>query len=223
MPVALDLTNPEAVADELRRLGVRMIGERELPGDVRVEVRELAEQIAMASDGDLPHGDPYLLVSLTQAAFRAFRGAGVEDAATARREVRIAVEQLRQVLRDLSEAAPTNEDVPAKQVAQWLSRSLDVSQPRLAALLSISPRQLSRWLSDTDAATPSGDDARRVRTVARVAQQLRHNLSGPGVVAWFEHPHRDLDGESPLALLRDAAAAPRLVRLAGRARSHGAT
>jgi hypothetical protein len=54
--------------------------------------------------------------------------------------------------------------------------------------------------------------------VARIVNQLRHNLTGPGVVEWFEHSRADLDGATPsgvldypekLELLIGAAAASR--------------
>ena len=223
MPVAaVNLQKPEAVAEELGELGSRMIGERELGEDVREAIREIAAQIGEASEHELPAADPYLLVALQQAAFRAWRATANDDPAAARRDVRIAIEQMRQAFRDIAEARPLDEDVPSKEVAQWLAHALDVSQPRLAELLAISPRQLQRWLSESDAAAPSGEDARRVRVVAQIVQQLRHALSGPGVVSWFSIEQRDLGG-SPRALLDDAALAPSLVRAATRARSHGAT
>ena len=69
-----------------------MIGERELGGDVREAIREIAVQIGEASEHELPAADPYLLVSLQQAAFRAWRATANDDAAAARRDLRIAIE-----------------------------------------------------------------------------------------------------------------------------------
>jgi len=40
--------------------------------------------------------------------------------------------------------------------------------------------------------------------VARIVNQLRHSLTGPGVVEWFEHPRADLEGLSPAEILDDA-------------------
>jgi DNA-binding transcriptional regulator YiaG len=222
MPVALNLHQPDAVADELRELGARLDGQRVLPAAVREAVRELAEQIGEAREHELPAADPYLLLALKDAAFRAWRGIANDDAAASRREVRIALEQMRQVFRDIAEVRAVDEDVPAKDVVRWLSHALDVPQPRLAELLEISPRQLQRWLSESDAGAPSGDEARRVRIVAQVAQQLRHALSGPGVVSWFSIENPDV-GAAPRALLRDPTCTPALVLAARRARSSGAT
>ena len=44
---------------------------------------------------------------------------------------------------------------------------------------------------------------RRLRIVARIVNQLRHSLTGPGVVDWFEHPRADLAGATPAAALDD--------------------
>ena len=78
-----------------------------------------------------------------------------------------------------------------------------MSQPRKAELLRVSPRTYQRWISERDSAQPSSDDERRLRVVARIVNQLRHSLTGPGVVDWFEYARADLDGETPSAALDD--------------------
>lgn len=50
---------------------------------------------------------------------------------------------------------------------------------------------------------PTGEDERRLRVVARIVNQLRHSLTGPGVIDWFEHPRTDLDGSRPVDVLDD--------------------
>lgn len=50
---------------------------------------------------------------------------------------------------------------------------------------------------------PTGEDERRLRVVARIVNQLRHSLTGPGVVDWFEHPRADLDASRPVDVLND--------------------
>ena len=86
-------------------------------------------------------------------------------------------------------------------------------------MLGVSSRQLQRWLSSSETAAPEGEDARRVRLVARVANQLRFVLTPAGTVAWFGWPRHDLDGRCPRDLLDDPAAEPTLTAIAGAMRS----
>src|SRR5919197_176445 len=41
------------------------------------------------------------------------------------------------------------------------------------------------------------------RVLPRLVNQLRHSLTGPGVVEWFERGRADLDGASPADALDD--------------------
>ena len=122
----------------------------------------------------------------------------------------------------IADREPIGEDRPAHEVALWLDATLaSVSQPRKAELLHVSPRTYQRWISDQEAVRPSGEDERRLRIVARIVNQLRHSLTGPGVVDWFEHPRADLGGATPVRCPRR----PRQARAAhyrrrGLARQH---
>jgi uncharacterized protein (DUF2384 family) len=129
---------------------------------------------------------------------------------------------MRQVFRDIAEGGPLYEDRSAKEIARWLAAVLETSQASLAELLGVSTRTFQRWLSEENTAGPEGEDARRVRVVARIANHLRHALTGPGVVRWFGLPHPQLDGLRPLDLLDDPSAADRLATLAASTRSHTA-
>ena len=40
-------------------------------------------------------------------------------------------------------------------------------------------------------------DERRLRIVARIVNQLRHSLTGPGVVDWFGHPRATSAAQPP--------------------------
>ncbi|HLM48976.1 MAG TPA: antitoxin Xre/MbcA/ParS toxin-binding domain-containing protein [Solirubrobacteraceae bacterium] len=62
-----------------------------------------------------------------------------------------------------------------------------------------------------------------MRAVARIVAQLRHALTGVGVVDWFRRPHPDLGGRAPLDVLDDPLALPELVELAGALRATVAT
>ena len=83
----------------------------------------------------------------------------------------------------------------------------------------MSARQLQRWLSDGETAQPEGEDARRVRLVARIVNQLRFALTPSGTVEWFGWPRSDLGSRAPLELLDDPIEEPRLLMIAGAMRS----
>lgn len=164
---------------------------------------------------DLESADPYLILALDSGLFRSWAAQvepGGEDAR--RRRLRPALEQVRQALRDLQTETPVADDRPVKDVVSWLDDVLDASQREIAELLETSPRTYQRWLSDSDDAAPSGEDARRVRVLARIVQHLRHVWTGPGVLMWLRAPHPALDNESPLSAL---ASPDRTIELLGAA------
>jgi hypothetical protein len=157
---------------------------------------------------------------------------GALDAATAlfeqtgaplRGELRIALEKMRHVFRDLAEGEPIRDQRPGKEVARWLSQSISVSQSAWANLVDVAPRTFQRWISDTDPTRPQGEEERRLRVVAQIVNLLRHSLTGPGVVDWFGRPSAELQGRPPLDLLRkDPNSVRELFRIASRARSSSA-
>ena len=137
----------------------------------------------------------------------------------ARRELRIRLEQLRQVYRDLADARPIYEDCPAKESVRWLAQVIDAPQARIADLLEVSPRTFQRWLSEGDPTEPVGEDARRVRVVANMVGHLRHALTGRGVLDGFERPHPLVGDRPPQAFIDEPDALPTLTRLAASTRS----
>lgn len=192
----------------------RLAGEAGVPDDVRQEVRRIAEDVLVLTEVDSLDADPYLAVALQQGAIASLLSL------TDRRGLRIALEQMRQALRDIQEGLPVRDDRPAREVAAWLAETLDLPQAEVARLVGTSHRTFQRWLSGE--AEPRGEEARRLRVVARMAANLRHALTGPGVMAWFARRHPALGGRPPAALLDDPAAIGGLARLAAAARSAGA-
>ena len=220
-PPAL-LSNPKSSEEKVAYFSRLLAQQPEISEDLRFFVDDLADGLA-----DLPQDaalwvDPYLLLAAQRALIGSLRALDSDDTAWARRQLRIRLEQLRQVYRDLAEGEAVYEERSAKEVAQWLADVLDVSQARLAELIGISTRTFQRWVSDADSVGPEGEDARRVRVIARAANHLRHALTGPGVVHWFEAPNPQLDGRRPLDLLDDPDGASRLSTLAASTRSHTA-
>ena len=216
------LSNAESIEHEIARRNLLLAGTEEIPDDLQFFVDDLADQLINLPDEAALRVDPYLLVAAQRALIGSLRALDIDDVSVARGQMRVRLEQLRQVYRDLAEGEAVYEDRSAKQVAAWLAEVLDVSQARLAELLGISPRTFQRWVSEKDPVQPEGEDARRVRVIARAASHLRHVLTGPGVVRWFETPNIQLDGARPLDLLDAPDAATRLATLAASARSHSA-
>ncbi len=221
MPVAslLDLTRIITWQDRLKVANDRLGRMEAVDQEVKAAIQELADDIRQIPQEDLYRHDPYLVIALQQGALAAMRGIQETDKTRARRQLRIALEQMRQSLRDLQDEDPVVEDRPTKEIVRWLAQALDVPQAQLASLLATDVRTLQRWLSAEESSQPQAERAIRVRAVARMANHLRHALTGPGVVQWFTRHRKELGGKSPAQLLDNAEALPRLILLASNARS----
>lgn len=214
--------DPEALRDAIHEHNLVLARSRGIPESVRLFVDDLADEfVALPDDAPLAV-DPYLFLAAQRAVIGALRALESDDQAAARSELRVRLEQVRQVFRDLAEAGPLYQDRPAKEIARWLAEVLDAPQARVAELFGVSPRTFQRWISESDSVGPEGEDARRVRVIAALVNHLRHALTGPGVLAWFKEPHPRLEGKRPSDLLETADALPRLSALAASTRSHSA-
>jgi hypothetical protein len=202
--IALDLGQPAVLEHELAQANRRLAKEAKTPASIVGLVEEVADAIAAGDRAEVAAVNPWLWIRLQSAALRA-QASLREDDPERRQQLRLALEQMRFLFARIADRAPIGEDRPAGEIASWLDLKLaSVSQPKKAELLHVSPRTYQRWISDREPATPSGDDERRLRVVARIVNQLRHSLTGPGVVEWFEHPRADLGGASPGSILDDA-------------------
>jgi hypothetical protein len=200
---AFDIRQPAIVAYELGEANARLARERETPASVVKLVEAVSDAIADGDDVEAAQINPWLWIRLQSAAIRA-QAALRDDDPERRRQLRLALEQMRFLFARIAERVPIGEDRTAHEVALWLETALSsVSQPRKAGLLGVSRRTYQRWISERDSAQPSSDDERRLRVVARIVNQLRHSLTGPGVVDWFENARADLGGETPSAALDD--------------------
>lgn len=190
-----------------------------VPASVRSFVRALPLRLHADSPGAALWGDPYLAEHAFAGAARAAAGLLEDDPALARRSARVALEQVRQALRDVLEARPVDEDVPAGVVAGWLERVLGLPQHQVATLVGTSARTWQRWLSG--AAEPDPYLASRLRRIARLTQHLQHSLTGPGVGRWFSraHPLIKEGAGTPLDLLDDPEGYRLLLSLAAGLRS----
>ncbi|MGH2751025.1 MAG: hypothetical protein ACRDK3_09170 [Actinomycetota bacterium] len=217
-----DPTAAPTLERALREANESLASQQDLPERVRDLIREVAESIVHAPREASLELDPYLIMSVQQAAIQALL-ALEEEPPGRRREARIALERMRQVFRDVAEGRAVSEDRPPREVVKWLADNLEVPHGVIADIVGVSGRQFQRWISPAESAQPKGEDALRVRVFARLVSNLRHILTGPGVVAWMKTSHPSLEGESPAELLRRSSEPDQLVKLAASARSGAAT
>lgn len=218
--VGLDLRQPEIVARELAEANRRLAKETETPVSVIGVVEDIADAIAGGDDHELADVNPWLWIAVQGAALRA-QSALREADPDRRRHLRLALEQMRFLFARIADRQPVGEDRPSREIARWLEEKLaTVPQQRKAELLGVGLRTYQRWVSERESAAPSGDDDRRLRVVARIVNQLRHSLTGPGVIDWFEHPRSDLDGTRPAALLDDPGRLEELLGAAAASRGN---
>jgi uncharacterized protein (DUF2384 family) len=185
-----------------------------VPRSILDLIEDLSVAIGDTDATSLESVDPYAWISVQAAALRAQHAVHVDDEREQRRAVRIALEEIRFLFARLAERQPVAEDQPVKEVLSWLDTKLGVPQKRKADLLGVGERTYQRWVSRSETAAPEGPQELRARIVARITAQLRHVLTGPGVVEWFETPRQELDGAAPIDLLFDASATERLLELA---------
>jgi hypothetical protein len=160
--------------------------------------------------------DPYFSTALYAGALRSMKALRHDNATQQRRDLRVALEQVRHALRDIVDGQSAAENTPVDEVLEDLVATLRVPQPELACLLGISTRQLQRWLAGSGAA-PSGHEEARIRMVAQLVGQLRHVYTAQGVPAWFDYRGPGMKA-APLELLDDPINFPELLAAARGAR-----
>lgn len=217
---AFDLTRPAVIVSELDEANRLLARSAQTPARVIGLVEDLTDAIADGEDRELASVNPWLWIQVQRAALHA-QAALRDDDPIRRRRLRLAIEQLRFLIARIVEREAIGEERPVAEVAHWLDAALgSVSQPKKAQLLQVSPRTYQRWISDREPTRPSGEDERRLRIVARLVNQLRHSLTGPGVVDWFEHPRADLEGRAPFDLLGDPSRLEPLITAAAASRGN---
>lgn len=191
------------MAQEIGEANRRLAREAETPASVVALVEDVADAISAGDEHELAVVNPWLWIRVQGAALRA-QAALRDDDPQQRRRLRLALEQMRFLFARIAEREPIGEERSANEVARWLDAMLpSASQQRKADLLGIGLRTYQRWISDRQATTPTGADERRLRVVARIVNQLRHSLTGPGTIEWFEQTRADLGGSSPAQVLDD--------------------
>jgi uncharacterized protein (DUF2384 family) len=214
------LDRPAAAAQEIARLNARLARERTIPVEIAEAVHAIASDIGAEGGAARWEAiDPHLTLIVHRAVIQAEEAVRRPNDTEARDRLRVALESLRQGFAGIAENEPVADERSPKEVARWLAEVTEVPQSRLAGLFGVSLRQFQRWVSTEEAAQPGGDDARRVRAVARIVNQLRFALTPAGAVEWFGWPRDDLEGGRPIDLLDEPDKLPELTALAGRMRS----
>lgn len=216
--LAVDISDAMARERALAQANAQLAESLETPVDVVELVQSLADTLAADGGEGLEAWDPYLVIQLQRAALGAERALAYDEPQR-RNELRVRLEQMRQVFRDAAAAEPVSDQRSPKEIAQWLEETVRVPQQRLADLLGVDRRTYQRWVSPGASSQPSGADEHRLRVVARLVNHLRHALTPIGVIGWFERERLELDGRAPRDLLNEPDALPRLEALARGTRS----
>jgi hypothetical protein len=211
----LDLAQPAAAAGVVDALNDRLAASPGVAGDVAAAVGALAAAVRATPLERWTAADPYLALLVHRAVLDA--QAAVE--AEARDPLRIALERLSHALAALDEAEEVGDARTPKELARWLAAAVEVPQRDLAELLGVDLRRFQRWISARERTQPEGEEARRLRALARIVGQLRHAFTPAGVIAWFDWPQPELGGATPRELLGDPVRLPDLLLAAGSTRS----
>jgi CRP-like cAMP-binding protein len=212
---ALDIARPAEAAAAVDGLNDALAAEARVPAAVAASVGALAAAVRATPLERWTAADPYLALLVHRAVLDA--QAAVEE--ESRDALRIALERLGHALAALGEAEEVGDARSPKELARWLARAVEVPQRDLADLLGVDLRRFQRWISTRERTRPEGEEARRLRALARLVGQLRHSFTPAGVVAWFDWPRADLGGATPRELLADPVRLPDLMLAAGSTRS----
>lgn len=184
--------------------------------DIAEDVVALAGALPKFADG-YAEADPYLTRALQAGTINALLAVRDED----RTELRVAVERVRQALRDMLDERPVW-SAGTKDAAVWLG-SVGLSIDDLAEVFAVSPETVRRWVNPSNAQSPTGEQADRVVVTAKIVNHLRHAMTPRGALQWLTRSHPALSDRRPVDELKDAESYQQLVRLASNARSFVAT
>ena len=139
-----NLRQPALVAHELSEANRRLAREEETPSSIVGLVEDVADAIAEGEKHELALVNPWIWIRVQGAALRAQAALRTEDP-DRRRQLRLALEQMRFLFARIAEREPIGEDQPANDVVRWFEDALSsVAQPRKAGLLGVSVRTYQR-------------------------------------------------------------------------------
>ena len=213
--IRFDLADPAAAARAVDALNDTLAGSTRVAAPVTAGVVALADAVRATPLERWVAADPYLALLVHRSVLDAQAAAEARD----RDALRLALERAGHALAALGEAEEVGEARPVKELARWLAETVDAPQRDVAALLGVDLRRFQRWASASERTRPEGEDARRLRAVARIVAQLRHAYTAAGVLAWFERPRPELGDRTPREMLDDPVRMPDLLLAAGATRS----
>ena len=208
-----DLSRPAEAANELHELSMELAYHETIPPEIQGRVRELTSAVDAERAG-WGQVDPYYVEIVLRATLSAQIALMEPDVQGSRLRLRMALDTLAQAFSSIAEDQLVSDDRTGKELVSWLVATTEAPQAQIAQLIGVSPRQFQRWLSSSESASPEGDDLRRVRTIARIVNQLRFSLTPAGVVEWFSWRSPELGRKRPIDLLDKPAQLPRLIGLA---------
>ena len=159
----LDLAQPLRAAAAVDALNDRLATEDGVAPEVAAGVAALADAVRATPLDRWTAADPYLALLVHRAVLDA--RAAADD--RARDALRIALERLSHALAALGEAEEVGDARSPKELARWLAGAVEVPQRDLAALLGVDLRRFQRWISARERTQPEGEEARRMRALAR--------------------------------------------------------
>lgn len=216
--LAFDLRHPQLAAEELRAANQRLARLADVPESIRELVDAVSDEL-IALDVEAFGEDPYLLVAIERAALQAKRALDLDEPREQRRAVRLALDDLHRLCSALAEREPVSADRDVNAVARWLVETAGLAARQVAPLVGVHERTLQRWAAEPPQSRPSGEDERKLRSVAHVVAQLRHVLTAPGVLAWMTAPAEELGGEAPVDRLNAPVGLPEVLAAARRLRA----
>jgi hypothetical protein len=219
METIVEIAHPAEAALEVARLNAELAHRPTIPREVADGVREISEGVTQTALARWETIDPHLTLIVHRGVIAAQHALEEPADIAARDSLRVALESIRQGFAAIAETEPIGDERSPKEIVQWLAATTGASQAALADLLGVSLRHFQRWVSPQSSTQPEGEDARKLRAVARIVNQLRFALTPAGAIAWFDWPRAELRGKTPRRLLDDPARLPELVAIAGSMRS----
>src|SRR5919197_1106925 len=126
METMTGISNPADAAIEVARLTNRLAGERTIPADVVDAVREIATAIERTNPSRWEMIDPHHAVIVLHSAVTAQRALDDPRSVTARDQLRIALESIRQSLAAIAEQEPVSDERSPKELMRWLAERTEV-------------------------------------------------------------------------------------------------
>jgi hypothetical protein len=169
-----------------------------------VQLADEAALLARSLRGQMPEEAVALLEAVRRLdnALRE-RGRPAEDA------VLDALDAVHIALLAVQENGPVAGNRPLRDIVNWMTETLGVTQEQFANAVGVPPRTLQRWLAGVTPTPRATED--RLRLVLRGLNEVRFALRGPLALAWLKEPLRAAGDRAPLDILDQPDAFQRAV------------